>query len=120
MSVSLARGFIVGGASAGGNFAASVALLARDDPFFKDRPLTGQLLVIPAVIHIDANVEKYAITLTRDSILILINILFRFRSDLLSMEENKDAPLLGADAVRHFNGGYSASPTFDYTLWTLL
>ena len=57
-SASLSKGFLVGGASAGGNFAAAVSLLARDDPFFKDKPLTGQLLLIPQVVHVDANVEK--------------------------------------------------------------
>ncbi|KAK7682285.1 hypothetical protein QCA50_014488 [Cerrena zonata] len=78
LSASLPKGFMVGGASAGGNFAAVVSLLARDDLFFKDRPLTGQLLIIPPTVHVDANVDQY-------------------RSELLSMEENKNAPFLDAD-----------------------
>lgn len=49
---------MVGGASAGGNFAAVVSLLARDDLFFKGRPLTGQLLIVPITVHVDANVDQ--------------------------------------------------------------
>lgn len=51
LQVSLDKGFVVGGSSAGANLAAAVALRARDDPFFKDKPLTGQVLEIPATIH---------------------------------------------------------------------
>lgn len=32
-------------------------------------------------------------------------ILDRYRSELLSMEENKDAPMLDAATVRYFDGG---------------
>ncbi|TFY79849.1 hypothetical protein EWM64_g4161 [Hericium alpestre] len=46
----LSKGFIVGGTSAGGNISASLALRARDDPFFQGRPLTGQLLQIPPTV----------------------------------------------------------------------
>ncbi|THH13380.1 hypothetical protein EW146_g6833 [Bondarzewia mesenterica] len=58
LSVNLSQGFIVGGASAGGNLAAVMALRARDDPFFKGRALTGQLLDYPATIHADGYPEK--------------------------------------------------------------
>ncbi|KAK7682276.1 hypothetical protein QCA50_014479 [Cerrena zonata] len=91
LSASLSKGFMVGGASAGGNFAAVVSLLARDDLFFKDRPLTGQLLIVPITVHVDANVDQY-------------------RSELLSMEENKDAPFLDADTVRYFEEILQVSP----------
>ena len=57
-SSSLKKGFLVGGASAGGNLAAVVSHLARDDPFFKDKPLTGQYLQIPVVVHYEAVPKK--------------------------------------------------------------
>ncbi|KAK7682273.1 hypothetical protein QCA50_014476 [Cerrena zonata] len=91
LSASLSKGLIVGGTSAGANFAASVSLLARDDSFFKDRPITGQLLIIPPVLHVDAKAEKY-------------------RAELLSMEENKDAPILGQEAVKYFKDLLQAPP----------
>ncbi|KAL0577970.1 hypothetical protein V5O48_004006 [Marasmius crinis-equi] len=75
-SASLKKGFLVGGASAGGGLAAVLAHLARDDPFFNDKPLTGQALVIPVLVHPEAVPDKY-------------------RPSLLSYEQNKDAPLLG-------------------------
>lgn len=33
-------------------------------------------------------------------------IMTRYRSELLSMEENKDAPFLDADTVRYFEGEF--------------
>ncbi|KAF2822975.1 alpha/beta-hydrolase [Ophiobolus disseminans] len=42
------RGLIVGGASAGGNIAAVLALLARDEKL--DPPITGQYLCVPALL----------------------------------------------------------------------
>lgn len=47
------RGLVVGGASAGGNIAAVLALLARDDKL--DPPITGQYLCVPALLP-DTNV----------------------------------------------------------------
>ncbi|KAG7095484.1 hypothetical protein E1B28_006223 [Marasmius oreades] len=91
-SGSLSKGFHVGGQSAGGNLAAVMAILARDDPVFKDRPLTGQLLLIPVTIHPDAYPEKY-------------------KSSLLSMEQNKDAPILTAELMRKYWAWYAAPPT---------
>ena len=52
------KGFLVGGASAGGNLAAAMTLRARDDAFFNTRPLTGQLLQYPLVCHPDAYPER--------------------------------------------------------------
>ncbi|KAH9945361.1 Alpha/Beta hydrolase protein [Epithele typhae] len=46
----LSKGFLIGGHSAGARTAACLAHEARDDPFFKDTTLTGQLLRDPAVI----------------------------------------------------------------------
>ncbi|RDX46317.1 hypothetical protein OH76DRAFT_1356194 [Lentinus brumalis] len=48
LNVDLSQGFLVGGHSAGANFATVLAHMARDDPFFEGRQLTGQLLRGPA------------------------------------------------------------------------
>ncbi|TFY78747.1 hypothetical protein EWM64_g5269 [Hericium alpestre] len=80
LHASLDKGLLVGGQSAGAQMAAALALRARDDPFFKDHPLTGQILQIPTVVHPGAIPAKY-------------------EDQLLSMEQNKDAPIL--DARQH-------------------
>ncbi|KAF8575619.1 hypothetical protein K439DRAFT_1398020 [Ramaria rubella] len=74
LSADLAKGFLVGGASAGGNIAAVISLKARDDPFLQGK-LTGQILQIPVVCPSDAYPEKW-------------------KDELLSMTQNSDAPLL--------------------------
>ncbi|KAF9261879.1 hypothetical protein L218DRAFT_868985 [Marasmius fiardii PR-910] len=91
-SASLNKGFLIGGQSAGGNLAAVLAWIARDDPFFKDTPVTGQCLHVPAVIHYQAVPEKY-------------------KSSLLSWDENKDGPLLTANDVIRFIDYYKPEPT---------
>lgn len=53
----LSKGFIVGGASAGGNLAAVVCQLARDDNL--EPPLTGQYLCVPALLWVSAVPEKW-------------------------------------------------------------
>lgn len=58
LSVSLEKGLVIGGASAGGNLAAVSVNRARDDPFFNGRPITGQLLDYPVTIHPQAVPEK--------------------------------------------------------------
>ncbi|KAJ7710411.1 alpha/beta hydrolase fold-domain-containing protein [Mycena rosella] len=70
-----AKGFLIGGVSAGAHYAAIVGHRARDDVFFQSTPLTGQILQIPAAVHIAGYPE-------------------RFKADLLSIEQNKDAPML--------------------------
>jgi acetyl esterase/lipase len=50
------KGLIVGGASAGGNIAAVLALRARDEKL--DPPITGQYLCVPAVLP-DGNVPAH-------------------------------------------------------------
>ncbi|KAL0572390.1 hypothetical protein V5O48_009568 [Marasmius crinis-equi] len=91
-SASLKKGFIVGGTSAGGNLSAVLSHLSRDDAFFKDKPLTGQLLHVPPVVHYDAVPEKY-------------------KSSLLSLEQNKDAPVLNKEKMVAFMELYKPSPT---------
>ena len=51
------------GSSAGGHLAAVTALRARDDPFFHDRPLTGQILQIPVTCHPDHYPEAWVFRL---------------------------------------------------------
>ncbi|KAJ6566613.1 Alpha/beta hydrolase fold-3 [Mycena capillaripes] len=71
----LGRGFIVGGASAGANLAAVI--------FTIDHKITGHILQIPALIHPSAYPAEYA-------------------AELLSYEQNKDAPILSAAAGNLF------------------
>lgn len=63
LSISLEKGFIVGGASSGGNLAAVSVNRARDDPFFDGRPITGQLLDYPVTIHPQVVPEKSVLPL---------------------------------------------------------
>ena len=58
LNASTDLGLMIGGASAGGNLTASVALRARDDPFFASRPVTGQILQIPWLLHTKATVPE--------------------------------------------------------------
>ncbi|KAK7682271.1 hypothetical protein QCA50_014474 [Cerrena zonata] len=82
LSASLDKGFIIGGVSAGANFATVLSRWARDDEFFKGRPLTGQVLQIAGLIHSDAPYpEKY-------------KHLFK------SPEQNKDSPILDRAAAK--------------------
>ncbi|KAF9269813.1 hypothetical protein L218DRAFT_940046 [Marasmius fiardii PR-910] len=90
-SASLKKGFIVGGLSAGGNLAAVLSWVARDDPFFKDTPLTGQLMQVPVLLHHNGVPEKY-------------------KSSLLSFEQNKDSPLLNRERIDKFTEYYNPIP----------
>ncbi|KAK7682277.1 hypothetical protein QCA50_014480 [Cerrena zonata] len=76
LNASPTLGLMVGGGSSGGNLAASVALRARDDPLLAATPLTGQMLVIPWLLHSKATVPE------------------KYKAELKSMEENADGPLL--------------------------
>ncbi|KAK7460934.1 hypothetical protein VKT23_008862 [Stygiomarasmius scandens] len=94
-SASPGKGFIIGGSSAGGNLSAALALRARDDPFFKGKALTGQALMVPLVIHPDAYSELPE----------------EYRSRLLSLEQNADAPSLGKESVMTAVGRYKGPPS---------
>ncbi|KAL6308629.1 alpha/beta-hydrolase [Sparassis latifolia] len=83
LSASLNKGFIVAGGSAGGNLAAYIAQRARDDPVFSRTPITGQYLQCPCLLHPELSPEEY-------------------RSELLSMEENKDGPGLTREMMTAF------------------
>ncbi|KAK1231507.1 hypothetical protein PQX77_005372 [Marasmius sp. AFHP31] len=91
-SASLKKGFLVGGPSAGGNLSAVLSYLARDDSFFKDKPLTGQFLQIPCVVHFEAVPEK-------------------FKSLYRSFEQNKDAPILNRSNIDDYYSMYKPVAT---------
>ncbi|KAI0266838.1 Alpha/Beta hydrolase protein [Gloeopeniophorella convolvens] len=107
LSVSLKKGFLVGGCSAGGNLSAGVALRARDDPFFRNTPITGQYLSCANLIHTDAH-DKYARHSACASGCSLKSTYSRFPGELLSMEQNKDVPRLRKDATVWFLKLYDA------------
>ncbi|KAI1793709.1 Alpha/Beta hydrolase protein [Ganoderma leucocontextum] len=92
LKVSLDKGYLVGGDSSGGNLAAAVSLQARDDPFFAGKPITGQYLREPIVVHPFAVPEK-------------------FKSEWRSFEENKDAVTLPSAAIIRAMDGYGAPST---------
>ncbi|KAI0077157.1 hypothetical protein K474DRAFT_1707592 [Panus rudis PR-1116 ss-1] len=95
-SASPSRGFVIGGSSAGGNMSAALALRARDDPFFTNgKKVTGQLLSIPQVVHPEADLGKY-------------------KAEILSREQNKDAPFLTLQDVISCAQIYGAPPTDPY------
>jgi len=75
LSADLERGFMVGGASAGANLATIVAHRARNDPAFAKTPITGQILNCGPYLHPETTYPGY-------------------ESELLSMEELKDDPIL--------------------------
>ena len=58
IGASISEGFFIGGMSAGANLATTVAHRARDDMFFHGRPLTGQILQFPLVVHPNAYPEQ--------------------------------------------------------------
>ncbi|OCH90772.1 hypothetical protein OBBRIDRAFT_834762 [Obba rivulosa] len=94
LSASLPKGFIVGGMSSGGNLTAVITHRARDDPFFVGHKITGQVLMIPTVLHPDAHPEEY-------------------KSELLSVEQNRFAPLLSKADLRRLYGWIGAPEPTD-------
>ncbi|KAK7690573.1 hypothetical protein QCA50_005671 [Cerrena zonata] len=91
LSVSLDKGFIVGGQSAGANLAAVLTHWARDDSFFDGRKLTGQLLQIPAVLHPHMKPKQYGHLIR-------------------SLEQNKDAPILSTASCYALIDLYGGTP----------
>nr|GAT50438.1 predicted protein [Mycena chlorophos] len=82
----LKRGFIVAGESSGAHIAAVLVQRSRDDPFFKDYPITGQLLQIPPLLHPDA----------------ADRVSEKLRVRLRSYEENKNAATLTSESMRFY------------------
>ena len=85
----LTAGFILGGTSAGANISAALSVKARDT--FFSPPLTGIALLIPGVMDHTEPLPK-------------------FDSQLISMVQNADAPILGAAHVEKFEIAYAADP----------
>lgn len=91
-NVDLSRGFLVAGQSSGSNFAAAIAHRAVADPFFSDKPVTGHVLQLALVCHPDAYPPEC-------------------RLELISMEQNKDAPFLRKEHMLGAWERYGGSPT---------
>jgi acetyl esterase/lipase len=93
------KGFIVGGTSAGGNLAAVITHLYRDEKL--EPPLTGVYLSIPALLSAGACPPEY---------------LDRYKS----REQNKDALVLPKKAIDLMTGTRSQRACFDETRNRLL
>ncbi|KAF8589586.1 hypothetical protein K439DRAFT_1628592 [Ramaria rubella] len=91
ISADLNKGFLIGGTSSGGNLAAVVALKARDDPQLQGK-ITGQILQVPIICAYQVFPEKY-------------------KSELLSFEQNKDAPILPVEQFKDIYGDYAPDLT---------
>ncbi|KAH9886486.1 Alpha/Beta hydrolase protein [Cubamyces lactineus] len=92
LKADLSKGFIVGGHSSGGNLSAALAYMARDDPFFEGRRLTGQFLREAGVCHHDVYPDKY-------------KAMFR------SIEENKDQLPVTKEKLEQVYKMYNAPPS---------
>lgn len=79
------KGFIVGGASAGGNLAAVISHLARDEKL--SPPITGVSLLIPALI--DHTLKEFP---------------GEYKHEIISYEQNANAPILGMASIEMFMG----------------
>jgi acetyl esterase/lipase len=81
-------GFVIGGSSAGGSLAAQLVLKCRDDVDAKVK-VTGQMLVVPNLLPVNtppkSSEEWY-----------------------LSMEQNKESPIINAEACEALAGFYGA------------
>ncbi|KAL9079258.1 MAG: hypothetical protein Q9157_001829 [Trypethelium eluteriae] len=97
------KGFIVGGTSAGGNIAAVLAHLARDEKL--SPPLTGQWLCIPTVLHKDKATEVLP---------------EKYKKVYLSHEQIIEVPGLNKQAVDFFVHHYAPDqndPKFNPFIW---
>jgi acetyl esterase/lipase len=78
-----AKGFVIGGISAGGNLAAVISHLYRDEKM--SPPLTGIYLSVPMLVSPEA-------------------VPGRLKHQYLSREQNKNAPILNKEAMAFFRG----------------
>ena len=78
-----AKGFVIGGISAGGNLATVISHLYRDEKM--SPPLTGIYLSVPILVSPEAVPGK-------------------FKYQYLSREQNKNAPILNKEAMALFRG----------------
>ncbi|RPD55188.1 hypothetical protein L226DRAFT_539125 [Lentinus tigrinus ALCF2SS1-7] len=94
LKADLSQGFLIGGHSKGGNLTAMLTHVARDDPFFEGRQVTGQLLREPAVIDSEsASVPEM------------------YKADYKSMDENGNNPPLARHMIKYFRQMQGAPPT---------
>ncbi|KAI0666413.1 Alpha/Beta hydrolase protein [Trametes maxima] len=86
------KGFLVGGQSSGGNYAAVLAHRAKADPKFSEAKLTGQLLQMPVgLLHPEAVPPELI-------------------PKLNSYEQNKNAPMLTRKQMLDFLGNLKPDP----------
>jgi acetyl esterase/lipase len=78
-----AKGFVIGGISAGGNLAVVISHLYRDEKMSPS--LTGIYLSVPILVSPEAVPDK-------------------FKHQYLSREQNKNAPILNKEVVTLFSG----------------
>lgn len=98
LNVDLAKGFLLGGTSAGANFTNGIAHLVRDEEMTP--PLTGIALLAGNVCHPDARPEKC-------------------RDRILSIDEINDAPGLTRKSIDYFAAKYGG-PASDKRVSPLL
>ena len=63
----------------------------RDDPSFSDTPVTGLYLAAPLLVHVDAHSQYAHFSCQLHD---CVDNRARFPNELLSLEQNKDAPFL--------------------------
>ena len=85
------KGFILGGCSAGGGLAAGLSIRVRDAPSFSDTRVTGLYLAAPVLAHINANSQFAHFSCQVHH---CADNRTRFPNELLSLEQNKDAPFM--------------------------
>jgi acetyl esterase/lipase len=86
LGADLSQGFITGGISAGANLAAILSIKAKNEKLFP--PLTGCALLMPVISDRKAIPEKY-------------------RHEIISYEQNANAPILPVGLVDKFIGMFS-------------
>ncbi|KAF8142986.1 Alpha/Beta hydrolase protein [Mycena galopus ATCC 62051] len=89
---SLEKGFVVCGPSSGGNLAATVVHRSLKDSFFQNHKITGHVLQVPALVHRAAYPPEYA-------------------NELLSYEQNKEAPIIPKPLLDMFYNCLNGPPT---------
>lgn len=91
------KGFLVGGTSAGGNLAAVVSHLARDEKL--SPPITGVALLIPALA--DYTLKEFP---------------EEYKHEIESYKQNADAPILGLASIEMFMGTVFPLPSQVHTM----
>ncbi|KKK14140.1 hypothetical protein P175DRAFT_0496077 [Aspergillus ochraceoroseus IBT 24754] len=97
----LSKGFLVGGVSAGGNFAGALAYAARDEGL--QPPITGLLLSIPCCLMPQA-----------------FHLVPQWKDDLRSIEQNKDSDMLDVRSYKQLIEDICQAPPDDPRISFLL